>query len=212
MGATGWTYFVPFRDDPERALQELRNDVFSRNAYSLPDDDLSGPSNQAIAAAVPPLEGLQKLLKLSKALDKMMKGMGADTQSAEADTDSVERLIRDREKPGTADSARKAIAAKGKKTPKTIEQARKIAAEAGTHSILDIDRTSTVKGFGLATPLSPGELVAVFGTERPPSDAVRDKQKQEVLVSLRGQWQAAYFTIFEGNRPVEIAFCGRSGD
>src|SRR4051812_45621182 len=34
MAATGWTYYVPYQQDPERALQELRNDVFARGAYT----------------------------------------------------------------------------------------------------------------------------------------------------------------------------------
>jgi len=212
MGATGWTHFVPYQDDSERALQDLRNDVFSRKAYTLPGDLLTGLSDQSIAAAVPPLAGLQKLLNLSKALDKAMKGMGADTETAEKDTKGIERFIRDAEKEGTAKAARKAIGAKRRRTPKTIDHAREIAAESGTHSILDIEHTSSVKGFGLATPLLSDELLAVFGTEKPTREAAREKEIQGVLVSLRERWEAAYFTVFERDKPAEIVFCGHSGD
>jgi hypothetical protein len=36
MGASGWDYFVPYQPDIQRALQELREDVFRRGAYYDP--------------------------------------------------------------------------------------------------------------------------------------------------------------------------------
>ncbi len=212
MGATGWTHFVPYQDDPERALQDLRNDVFSRKAYTQPGDWLTGLSDQSLAAGFPPLADLKKLLKVSKALDKAMKIIGADTQKAEQDTEGVERLIEDVEKRGVAKAVRKALGPKGKKTPKTIDHAREIAAESGTHSILDVEHTSPVKGFGLASSLSPDELLAVFGTDKPTREAAIEKDKQGDLASLRERWQAAYFTVFERDKPSQIVFCGHSGD
>src|SRR5258708_1950400 len=98
MGATGWSYFVPYQADAEQALQDLRKDVFSRRAYTQPGDFLATMSDQAIGAAVPPLANLRKLLNLSKVLDKAMKGFGADTDSAEKDTEEMQRFIEDAEK------------------------------------------------------------------------------------------------------------------
>lgn len=212
MGATGWTYFVPHQQDPERALQELRKDVFTRRAYTLSGDLLGGMSDEAIAAAMPPLADLQKLLNLSKALDQTMKGLGADTESAEKDTQGVERFLQQAEKEGVATAARKATGGKPKKAAQSIEYAREIAGESGTHSILDIEATSTARRFGRATPLSHDELIALFGTDKPARDAAREKEKVGELFSLRDSWEAAYFPVFEGDQPSEIVFCGRSGD
>jgi hypothetical protein len=36
MGASGWAYFVPFQEDVEQALQELRQAVFEHGAYFKP--------------------------------------------------------------------------------------------------------------------------------------------------------------------------------
>jgi hypothetical protein len=36
MGASGWSYFVPYQSDIEQALQELRQAVFERGAYYKP--------------------------------------------------------------------------------------------------------------------------------------------------------------------------------
>jgi hypothetical protein len=212
MGATGWTYFAPYQDDAERALQELRQDVFARRAYALPGDLLAGMSDQAIAAAMPPLPNLRKLLNLSKALDQAMEGLGADIESAAKDTQDMERFLQAAESEGIAKATRKATGGKRKKAPKSIDHARDIAREAGTHSILDIDATATTRGFGHATPLSRDELLALFGTEKPTRDAVREKEKQGELIGLRDPWEAAYFTVYEGDKPSDFVFCGCSGD
>jgi hypothetical protein len=36
MGATGWSYFVPYQQDINAALQELKDDVFKQGKYELP--------------------------------------------------------------------------------------------------------------------------------------------------------------------------------
>jgi hypothetical protein len=211
MGATGWTHFVLYQEDAEKALQELRNDVFARREYTLPSDMLVGLNDEAIARTFPPLAQLRKLLNISKALDKVMKDLGADTEAAEKDTKGVERFIRDAEQEGIAKAVRKMPGAR-KKRPKSIKRAREIASGSGTHSILDIDRTSPVRGFGLASPLSPEELLALFGTERPTPEAVLEKEKQDALFGLRDRWEAGYFTVFEGDKPSATFFFGHSGD
>jgi hypothetical protein len=212
MGATGWVYFVPYQEDAECALQDLRNDVFARGAYVQPGNLFAGLSDQAIAAVYPPMADLERLLKMSKAIDKAFKGMGFDTDKAEQDTKGVERLVQDAGRLGIGKAMRKAAGGRKKKRPDSIERALEIAAESGTHSILDIERTSDTQGFGLATPLSSDELDAIFGTQTPSRDLAREKQQQGVLTGLRGRWEAAWFIVFDGDDPREIVFCGHSGD
>ena len=212
MAATGWTYFVPFQQDVELALQDLRRDVFSRRAYTLPGDLLDGISDESIAASMGPLGNLRKMLGVSKALDEAMKRLGADTTSAEKDSRDLERFIQRAEKEGMSKAARQVLGAGRKKAPKSIEQARAIAGVSGTHSILDIEATSTFGRFGVATSLSRDELLTIFGTETPSRDAVREKEKDGVLTNLREPGEAAFFVVFDGGTPSEIVFCGHSGD
>ncbi|HEV7223800.1 MAG TPA: hypothetical protein VGN42_13925, partial [Pirellulales bacterium] len=84
--------------------------------------------------------------------------------------------------------------------------------EMGTHSILDIERTSPTAGFGLASPLAPVELLKLFGTETPSSKDARRLEKTGELCSLRERWEAAYFIVFDDGKPSAIVFCGNSGD
>jgi hypothetical protein len=60
MSATGWTYYVPHQADADRALQELRQDVFTRRAYALAGDMMQGMSETDIVAAMPAMADLQK--------------------------------------------------------------------------------------------------------------------------------------------------------
>jgi hypothetical protein len=36
MGASGWAYYTPYRDDPRLALRELQQRVFSSRDYGIP--------------------------------------------------------------------------------------------------------------------------------------------------------------------------------
>ncbi|MGC1273313.1 MAG: hypothetical protein WBC44_06365 [Planctomycetaceae bacterium] len=212
MAATGWVYVVPYRSDAESALKALRQDVFSRGQYTLPRDTLTGQSDQATAAAMPSAATMRKLLDISKAVNEVMKEFGADTRSAEKDSQNLEKFIRTVEKKGPAHAARKALGGKQKSALKSIDEAHRVAGESGTHSILDIERTATEPGFGLATPLSAAELHLIFGTEKPERTAVREKERDGTLAGLRDRWQAAYFAVYDGETPTELVFCGNSGD
>ncbi|MGN6547306.1 MAG: hypothetical protein ACTHK7_19800, partial [Aureliella sp.] len=57
--------------------------------------------------------------------------------------------------------------ARGCRSPRSIEEAVALAAEAGTHSILDIGRCSQGPGFGVAWQLQPAARKRLYGTERP---------------------------------------------
>jgi len=212
MGASGWTYFVPYQDDAEQALRQLRSDVFARRAYSLPGDILKSGRREAIAALGPSLPKLTKMLAMSKALNQAMKDIGADTADADREARKMERFFRKVEKGvGAAKPAEEALGA-SKSAPASIETALELAGEMGTHSILDIERTSSAAGFGLATPLTRDELLRLFGTETPSVEDARRLEKTGELCSLRQRWEAAYFTAFDGGKPSAIVFCGNSGD
>lgn len=212
MAATGWTYFVPYQPDPESALQDLRNDVFNRKAFMLPGDTVAGMSEQALTALPLPADKLQKMVDVCRKLDQVMQSLGAEPNESEKDLRGLERLIQNAGQEGFADTLRQEAESQNRHAATSIEHALELAEEAGTHSILDIDMTSDTPQFGHATPLSREELIALFGTDKPTADAVRKQQQASKLSNLRDTWEAAYFTVFTGDKPSEIVFTGSSGD
>ena len=53
MGATGWSYFVPYELDVSAALQRLREDVFAPGDYIF-GDGLTLEDRQALAKKLGP--------------------------------------------------------------------------------------------------------------------------------------------------------------
>jgi hypothetical protein len=94
--------------------------------------------------------------------------------------------------------------------PDSIEELLRNNAESGTHSILDISGIADEPTFGAATPVPDDQLLLVFGTTQPtPGDV------EAVVDHFMGKlprWEAVYFIVYEGGRPKEIHFVGRSGD
>jgi hypothetical protein len=98
----------------------------------------------------------------------------------------------------------------GFRRPATMEQAVAWAAEDGTHSILDIERTGMYRTAGVAVPLSEPRLREAFGTLHPTRDAV-EEQADEIGCAL-ARWEAVYFPVYQDDRPLHLAFIGVSGD
>jgi len=140
MGATTWKYFVPYQEDVDKALEELREDVFRSGEYELP------------------------------------------YSFREMATDKLE----------------------------SIQQLRELAAEEGTHSILDIYQISDEADFGSVCPLPEEALVQIFGTATPTHSMV-DAEQFGFEEYVR-RWQGIYFPVFENGQPTELFFWGYSGD
>lgn len=95
---------------------------------------------------------------------------------------------------------------------KSIDDLREAFAEAGTHTIIDIERVSTKPDIGVAYP-APVEIVQkVYGTLKPSHQDVESKQGclSEALNIER--FQAVYVIVYENDIPKEIYFEGCSGD
>jgi hypothetical protein len=54
MGASGWTYFVPYQTDITKALQQLREEVFHRGAYFKPAQFYGSLLDSQIGQDLPP--------------------------------------------------------------------------------------------------------------------------------------------------------------
>ncbi|QDT26908.1 hypothetical protein Enr10x_22200 [Gimesia panareensis] len=212
MAASGWVSYCPYGVDVEQALGELRQAVFERREYSVPGDLLAGTDEATLNQIAPPTKDLKKLLKISQALDQAFGSMGFDTQDAEQQTRDVEKMIQKIDKEGFAAAAREALGKQSASPPQTIDELLEQCAEAGTHSLLDIDHLSPTPEPGAATPLSEEDLQTLFGTTTPTKSQVEAVVAEGKLHERCARWQAVYFAVYEEGEPVELVFVGVSGD
>lgn len=165
MGASGWSYIVPFQEDINQALQELRQQEFAAGKYYRPGTFIEMALNRNIVAA-DEREQLEAALKSLNALP----------------------------------------------APLTIEELFEQNGESGTHSIIDIFSVSAAPEFGTVSPLSDEELMEIFGHARPHIDEVLEESKLEELYDRRERWEGLYVICYTNNMPMQIFFCGCSGD
>jgi hypothetical protein len=95
--------------------------------------------------------------------------------------------------------------------PRTMDELIERNGEAGTHSIIDIEQVWDQPGFGVAWPLTPDQLLDVFGTTEPTRDQVLLHERSGILGAYRQRWQALYIVVYCGGLPSEIFFRGYSG-
>jgi len=212
MGATGWVYYCPYEADANAGLQTLRQAVFDRRVYSLPGDLIDGMDDATLNSGAPPAADLKKLLKISQVLDQALGGLGFDTHHSAKQTRDVEKMIKKMDRDGFAAAAREALKSKDAAPPATIDELLEQCAEAGTHSILDIDGVSPAPQPGAATPLSETQLQTLFGTTQPTKAMIQSAEQDGKLYDLCDRWQAVYLTVYEEGQPVEYVFAGVSGD
>ena len=86
------------------------------------------------------------------------------------------------------------------------------AAEDGTHSILDIQRTALTPDFGVAWPAPADVVQRVYGSERPTRSEVEAHAGKISETLELERWQAVYVFVYDQGRPAEIYFEGVSGD
>jgi hypothetical protein len=198
MGASGWTYFVPYESDVSAALQRLRQDVFARGDYVYGDDITDEQVKAILEKARPEMEPwMQKVKEEAAKLQEPFK-----TKYLEM----AERIKGEIMGGGSAPR-------KPKRKPKTIEQALEHQAESGTHSILDIGGISEESEFGQIHPFPRAKLVEYFGSETPGHaeiEEAHDSGSLEGFVSKR--WEGIYIIAYRNGSPYEIFFAGCSGD
>jgi hypothetical protein len=184
MGASGWSYFVPYQQEINKALKELKDEVFEKGRYERP---LDVNPNQAE-------RDLNYLTSLYASLpDEVRK-----------QTDQFLELARSAAK-------RQRPARMANSIDELLEQCR----ENGTHSILDIEKVSSVPGFGVITPLSNEHLINIFRTDKPTHEMVAiwsNRVDPPTAKPFYERWQGVYVIVYEDNKPTEIYFEGASGD
>jgi hypothetical protein len=131
-----------------------------------------------------------------------------ETRGLSRSEQAVVKLLREIEAFTTRLGVRPPTVGGGK--PGSIDELLDRAAECGTHSILDIERTARRSGFGVATPLSQTALRRAFGTSEP-THAQIEEHWASVSDQL-GPWQARYAAVYDDGQPHEYVFIGCSGD
>lgn len=220
MGASGWRYFTPYREDINHALQELRQRVFDRGEYEadaepeLAPDVLykfptPGTANQKIQKEMATASMLLRAVKVMqrlkpsdlskpqvKALMYAMR-VGADGMP---DTAKVEAALTEFLAHGPKP-----------KKPKSIDALLEQCAENGTHTILDIFRGISDKpDFGCASKMPAGMQKKMYGTLKP-TRADIEKSAYQACEGL-DRWHAFYVVVYKDGVPSEIYFEGVSGD
>jgi hypothetical protein len=94
--------------------------------------------------------------------------------------------------------------------PATIEEAVEMMDADGTGSILDITAVGEAPDFFTVGPLSGGELIRLFGTERPTRRMIEENMGEFYENIERGQ--GVYIIAYVGEEPSEIFFGGYSFD
>jgi hypothetical protein len=94
----------------------------------------------------------------------------------------------------------------------SIDELLEAAAEDGTHSILDIQHTSSSAEFGAAWPAPADAVQRVFGNERPSRPEVEFHAGKISEALELERWQAVYVLVYDQGKPSEIYFEGVSGD
>jgi len=182
MGASSWSYFVPYQSNIDLALQEIQFRVF--------EEEFQNPE--------PLFSKAELLAHLNYELEHLEMHYPDPKVRA-----TLKRRFQNQKKRLT--SAPDPI-----KMRKAIDKLVKQCAENGTHSILDIKTISSQPEFRTIAPLSPKELLAMFGTEYPTRSMIEKNFTQ--LTKLRERWSGTYVIVYDNNQPTEIYFTGYSGD
>lgn len=208
MGATSWHYFTPYGTDPEEALQRLRAEVFARGAYI----DVTGPVEDALRRTFqrfgedpdsPAVRArIEENLRLQRAVETGDMGV-----LSRADRSFVRRV---RVFGWFARLLGAAPPLVHGQRPRSIDELLELAAESGTHSILDIEHVAPRSGFAVAAPLTPASLARVFGTAEPTHGQVEEHWAD--IAEELDRCQAHYLVVYQDSRPHEYAFIGCSGD
>jgi hypothetical protein len=101
--------------------------------------------------------------------------------------------------------------------PATMTEARAQFPESGTGTVLDMlgvvdephEVDAEVPNFFMVAPLSPQQLVTLYGTEKPTHEMVKARREFYEWID-RGL--GVYIVVYEGDTPSELFFAGYSLD
>ena len=182
MGASNWSYFVPYDASADRALQNLRAQVFREGKYG---DGI--PSEDQIRGMFEEMRTRNPSSALSQdRLEEMIQSMKAARSQIPPmpEPDSIEELLEQRAESGTH----------------SILDIQSISDNPEFGSVSRFPAKELVRLFGSDKPTH--EAV----------DRLRYDELllEHPLISER--WQGVYFSVYVGDVPTELFFIGTSGD
>ena len=224
MGASSWRYYTPYRDDPEVALQELRQRVFAEGDYSMGFGGFTkvnggGPFDGGPFPGVPagfdPLAGVRSMARQNPEMARLLRAVeSGDLSGLSPEERTAARqfrtLLNAFPEPGQGPRLHQPDDEDDGDRPGSIDEALELAAEDGTHSILDIQNTGRRRGFGVATPYPPRAVEQLFGTLQPTHEQV--EESWDDVSDRLDRWEAHYLIVYNKGKPAEYAFIGCSGD
>ncbi len=180
MGASSWSYYIPYNPDISEALQQLKERVFENGEYY---------------AIFTKTEKLQFLASELLRLESIDPKTDMEESIFEEYQDQY-RLLKSLPEPTNFEEGIKELFA--------------INQEDGTHSILDIDGISSEPEYFMAAPLTQSELLALFGTDKPTQEMIESQKDvlmtlrsswkaTYVIVYKNGEPESIYFTGFSGD-------------
>jgi hypothetical protein len=93
--------------------------------------------------------------------------------------------------------------------PATIEEVLENMDEDGTRSILDMTHVAEQPDFFAVAPLSPDQLLSLFGTRQPTHEMIVGNYD---LYEEIDRGQGVYIIVYKDGKPAEIFFAGYSFD
>lgn len=224
MGASSWRYYTPYRDDPEAALQELRQRVFAEGDYSMGfggftkvngSGAFDGGAFPGIPAGFDPLAGVRSMARQNPELARLMRAVesgdlsGLSREERQA-AQQFRTLLNAFPQPGQSLPRLHDPDGEDDDRPGSIDEVLEQAAEDGTHSILDIPSTGRRRGFGVASPYPPRAVEQMFGTLQPTHEQVEESWAD--VAERLDRWEAHYLIVYDTGKPAEYVFIGCSGD
>jgi hypothetical protein len=207
LGATSWRYYTPHSADPEAALQALREAVFARGEYTAPAGSMEAELRRTARRLGQDPDGpeVRALIESHRRVQQAVQT--GDTRNLSRDERRRVEWLREM---GPSAGSPETTPAPGGTPPRSIAELLEQAAECGTHSILDIERTAARSKSGAASPLAMATIRQVFGTAEPTREQV-EQHWLDLAEPLR-RWQARYLVVYRDGVPHEFAFIGCSGD
>jgi hypothetical protein len=191
MGASSWEYFVPYQEDIEQALQDLRWQVFREGKFNnYAKEDLDGWL-------------AYETEERRRAFADMQERLCSFEMADPLPFETIEDYI--------------AFLTNALTSPDAILNAD-FSGE-GTWSIIDIQHVGTdPEEYFIVFPLPAQALMEYFGTEQPTRQHFEAYQRQHGRPGAIGHgkyyWcqRGIYIIVFKGGQPDEIFFDGCSGD
>jgi hypothetical protein len=183
VGASAWSWQVPYQQDLGAALEQARREAYAQGSFYREE-----PTSRA-------------------------RSMGEEDYVAEELAEMRKRLVEefgdDAWEPGDTETREEWRAAQIEVTdPDSLLESQPFS---GTHSIIDMTGVSATSAPHMVAPVPAEELDELFGTRRPAATAVAEAIENGALGGLE-RWQGRYVIGYDADVPQAIYFVGISGD